>query len=194
MYRDLQNLTIICKLDHIQMVEYIKHNEKDYDLIKIVGSNQLNYEAFQGTFDEQFYKIFNVDFKKKYTDFKVVRDKDLELQIYNKFVTDKDYVFLHEDVSRNISINKNKINPNYNIIQPNENICNNIFSYLSIIENAKEVHCVDSCFLSLIDILNLNKNLYFHKYSRLEIYKTDRFHTSFAIPHIKNSWHVFEYN
>lgn len=40
---------------------------------------------------------------------------------------------------------------------------------MKIIENAKEIHCVDSCFLSLIDLLQISGHKYFHTIKDNEI-------------------------
>ena len=42
------------------------------------------------------------------------------------------------------------------------------FDWIYVIENAKEIHCMDSSYLCLIDCLNLNKDieLFNHRYIR----------------------------
>ena len=80
-----------------------------------------------------------------HTKFKVVRDKSQEIPCDTT-----DHIFIHDDESRGLKIevtNDNifKITPE--VLSKNSNI----FDYLTIIENAKEVHCMDSSYAWMIN-------------------------------------------
>jgi len=93
--------------------------------------------------------------KYMYSKFKVVRDKSKEITCEHD-----DYVFIHDDESRGMKINSD--HPNVFRITPDIITKNpNIFDYLSVIENAKEVHCMDSCYawmINMMEIGNPSKN------------------------------------
>src|SRR5210317_103437 len=87
--------------------------------------------------------------KYMYSKFKVVRDKSKEI----KYEHD-DYVFIHDDESRDMKVNRDY--PNVFRITPEIVSKNpNIFDYLSVIENAKEVHCMDSCYAWMINMMEM---------------------------------------
>jgi hypothetical protein len=58
------------------------------------------------------------------------------------------------------------INPNLRIIKAERSLTNNIFDYLKLIENAKEIHCIPSSFLFLCDSFDFKGDRFLHKYSR----------------------------
>jgi len=93
--------------------------------------------------------------KYMYSKFKVVRDKSKEITCEYD-----DYVFIHDDERRGMKINSD--HPNIFRITPDIITKNpNIFDYLSVIENAKEVHCMDSCYawmINMMEIGNPSKN------------------------------------
>jgi|TARA_R110000823_G_C15808769_1_gene487960 hypothetical protein len=84
--------------------------------------------------------------KYMYSKFKVVRDKNSEI-----VCEEDDYIFIHDDESRGLKINKEgfRITPEKLSKNPN------IFDYLTIIENAKEVHCMDSCYAWMINMMEI---------------------------------------
>ena len=45
----------------------------------------------------------------------------------------------------------------------------NIFLYRDLIENAKEIHCIDSSFLHLVERLKTNSKLFFHNAKKIGV-------------------------
>jgi len=93
--------------------------------------------------------------KYMYSKFKVVRDRDSEI----KYEHD-DYVFIHDDVSRGMKIDTSHTNI-YRVTRDRLDSNSNIFDYLTVIENASEVHCMDSCYawmINMMEIGNPSKN------------------------------------
>ena len=78
---------------------------------------------------------------------------------------ENDYVFVHDDPKRNYII-KEEYLKNKKIIRPILGLTDNIFDYLTIIEKAEEIHCMDSSFRMMIDSYPMDKKLYFHTYCR----------------------------
>ena len=84
-----------------------------------------------------------------YSKFKVIRDKTQEINCDTT-----DHIFIHDDESRGMHIkvsgdNIFKITPE--VLSKNSNI----FDYLTIIEKAKEVHCMDSSYAWMINLMNV---------------------------------------
>ena len=97
----------------------------------------------------------------------------------------KDYVFLHEDVSRKYIIKRDLINKDYSVFTPDIKFTNNIIDYCTIIEKAKEIHVIDSSFMFLIDCLQYNnpdQKLYIHRYTREN--------NEWQLPILKKDWHI----
>ena len=193
MYRDINNLTIIkgayYKGDYAFAKKFIflnkfKFGKYKYDIVKILENKHLDKHSGV-TFEEQLYRLANVDFEKKWDSFFVERNFKKEKELYEKAASKEDYVFLHEDDSRNFVINRKKINRNLKIFTPNDKLTENLFDYCTIIEKAKEIHVIDSSFMFLIDCLkyeNSNQKLFIHRYAR-ENYE-------YLLPVLKKKWNI----
>jgi hypothetical protein len=93
--------------------------------------------------------------KYMYSKFKVVRDRESEIKYEHG-----DYVFVHDDESRGMKINIPDADV-YRVTHDRLKNNSNIFDYLTVIENAKEVHCMDSCYawmINMMEIGNPSKN------------------------------------
>ena len=87
--------------------------------------------------------------KYMYSKFKVVRDITSEIK-----PDISDYVFIHDDHKRDMVINVDA----ENVFKITSEILSkhpNIFDYLTIIENAKEVHCMDSSYAWMINLMGV---------------------------------------
>ena len=93
--------------------------------------------------------------KYMYSKFKVVRDRESEIKYEHS-----DYVFVHDDESRGMKINIPDVDV-YRVTHDRLKNNSNIFDYLTVIEKAKEVHCMDSCYawmINMMEIGNPSKN------------------------------------
>lgn len=155
MYNDIANLELVPKDDE-DAVKFIKEN--NIQNIKIIGFNNLNqYENFE----LQFYKQSKVPIEFKHSKFYINRDLENEKKIFNLLGLEKGkYIFVHDG---GYQLKEELINKGLKIIKPDEYP---IFDMMYIIENAKEVHCIDSCFICLVDCMELNSSidLYNHRY------------------------------
>jgi hypothetical protein len=159
MYRDLPNLKYIKSFDDQEVITYLNKNSiESKDLIKI------GFESRQGVgFDEMFYLQHLVPFEKRWTDFKVERDFEREKSLYDTLnPKNEKYILIHKSGSDNAD------RIDYNILDNNlkwiyvQNLTENIFDYLTLVEKANQVHCIESSFHLLVDSINLNENLFFH--------------------------------
>lgn len=103
----------------------------------------------------------NIDYMR--SKFKVDRDLERERAVMDKFgLVPGEYIFVHDGKDRKLNLNTNvKI---FNADDHYKEVPN-IFDYITIIENAKEVHCVHSCYNWLIELLrigNPSKNFFYN--------------------------------
>tara|TARA_R110002096_G_scaffold121955_3_gene263958 strand:+ start:841 stop:1578 length:738 start_codon:yes stop_codon:yes gene_type:complete len=137
-------------------------------------------------FSYAFYDQFDLPFSDKWDRFKIQRNEIEENKIYEQLVgDDEEYIFVH-DVS---SVGKYDLNidSKLKIIKPKLGITNNTTHFLKVIENAKEVHCLDSSFISMIDLELTRENLFAHNVKTVEEGGTGSF------PYFKNAWREISY-
>ena len=165
MYRDLDNIEFIQGCD--QDAERIIMNKIN---VLRVGFNKLDVKNYK--FDKSFYMGVDLDFEKRWSDFYVQRDINGENNLFNTFgVTENNYVLIHDDINRTYEIDDNEVvNKNIPIIRPNRTLTNNIFDYCYLIENAKELHCIDSTFKLIADSINIKTDFLFYHLNRRQDY------------------------
>ena len=167
MFRDLKNICyqVIPQLFYNQytIMPYIKYKYGDYNLIKI-GYENLDPNI---PFEQSFYKQFKVPFENKWNKFYVQRDEERELALFDFYKDLKsNYTFLHEDIKRDQIINKKFINKDLDVLEVNPLATKNIFDYCHWIENAEEVHCIESVFMFLADLIPTKGKLFDHRYTK----------------------------
>jgi hypothetical protein len=160
MYRDLKNLETVLINETYELPIVISKSNSD-KFIKI-GHGLIDIDKH---FDEGFYEQHNIPFEKRWSSFHLQRDEQREDNFFKKFNIDCDYAFIHEDEKRGMLVTKN-LDPSLRLIKADKSLTSNIFDYLKIIENAKEIHCIPSSFLFLIDSFNFKGEKFLHKYSR----------------------------
>jgi hypothetical protein len=129
-------------------------------------NNYIN--SFRGTngedfFVKKFYTCYGIDYINRINSFDIVRNFNLEDKIYEDFKlkNGEDYVLYHEDTNRDIFLNKENFNKNYNSIDLN-GISDVFFDYIKVLENAKEIHLFDSVWASVIYLLDSKYGLFKH--------------------------------
>lgn len=184
MFRDIKNLSYSfvppVEFNRQYIMPYIKHNP--HKLITI------GYEAIRPNVsaDITFYNQHQIPFFKRWSDFYVERDLEREMKLFEQYgVKEHEYIFLHEGGSANDAfIDRSKIETNKPFVSPDPKLTDNIFDYRYLIENAFEVHIIESSFLFLTDSIYTNGKLFAHRYARkLE---------TFSIPHINKPWTILQ--
>lgn len=168
------NFSTVCKMySDIEM--QIVNIKDDDDANKFISENKecnvlrIGFEFLDTTtcsFDESFYRQFKIPFIKRWSSFFMPRDKVRELEVFKNYnVKENEYIFVHDDITRGFNIN---INGN-NIVKPRTGITDNIGDFMYLVENAKEIHCIDSSFRMMIDSFDFShKKLFFHTRVRTE--------------------------
>ena len=156
---------LICESDN----DALLYKNHIYDNVIKVGIFSDFYSNNNVDFCETFYKQANISYNKRWDSFYYQRNIEKENELFDKLVyLKKDYVFVHQDIERNMKIN----------IESNKIICPNhkfgeinnftIFNHIKVLENAKEIHCIDSSFACFIDHVPSLKNTpkFIHRYVR----------------------------
>lgn len=164
MFRDL-NLTYQISTD-LEIIEFLK-TVSIYDQYQIDG-NFIRNNIDKYNFDECFYQEINLDYNKRWDDFYIERDQTAEEEVYKTLINpNTPYAFVHDDTQRGFSIEEKYISSGLSVFRPSTDYNVNVFSYLKIIENAAEIHCMDSSFKHLIDSLpSVKGKLFYHLYVR----------------------------
>lgn len=121
-----------------------------------------------------FYDFMEIDWKHRFISCYYSRDMQQEDRVFNKLNPDnEDYIFILDDASRGHSMNMDKVanlnDKNYKVIYNDKN--ENMFYFGTILQNAKQVHVMESSLRSLIEVLPMEETeLYYHQYIR----NTDR--------------------
>jgi hypothetical protein len=162
MYRDLYNLSFLIVDDEIDIINYIKNYKSD--IIKMDFDKHLKFLSEGCCWDLAFYKEFGIDFKKRWDDFYIKRDLDVEYSLYKKLNPyDEPFVLIHNIDSLGVDrINYNFVTRDKLIIEVKKT--ETIFDYIHIIEKADEIHCIDSSFIHLVESVSTNTDkLYYHR-------------------------------
>lgn len=140
-------------------------------IIKL-GRFDPNYFSLSGMrLDEIFYFQGNLPLEERWSGFEFNPRIEKEQKLFKNYeqVLKGRYIFLHEDRPRGFRIDRDKVRKDLIIIEPNPTLGFTIFDYKSLIENASEVHCIESSFSIFIDHLQKsNQKLFAHRYSRPE--------------------------
>ena len=131
----------------------------DYNRIKNLNSDKKN----PWPCDIIFYKQFNIPFKKRFSESYWKRDIISEKKLLRKLIRKKQkYIFVHDDPKRNFYLKNLHINKNTKIIK--NDIKENIFNYGLILENADEIHIMESSIRQIIEVLNIKtKKIFLYK-------------------------------
>lgn len=163
MYRDLDGLQVIGIESDTQAEQYIERN--NIDCIKI-GFGDLSGVMPELPFDKAFYKLAGLDFSVRFDEFHFQRDFEKEKEVLQTLnPTSEKYIFVHDDASRGFPIDMNKVTKDYKIIMNDKRF--NVFDYITLLENAEEIHFMQSSFKELMCSYKLKKpTLYQHNYVR----------------------------
>jgi hypothetical protein len=166
MYRDLENLEIFT-FDNDQELEiFVKRNTVvENNLIK-PGFDNLDACLDRMTFDEAFYHLAELDFSVRFDEFHIPRDLEREQEVCEILNPDNEkYIFVLDDPKRGYHIDMNKVSSEYKIITNDYRFL--MFDYISLLENAEEIHMMQTGFLDLVNCYKMDKpKIYRHNYVR----------------------------
>jgi hypothetical protein len=174
MFADMENLCLI-PLDgsniytddfHVKAALALKdfYKQMGYETLGVGHFGERVNEFYHflnsgGTPDVFFYKELGVDIQVKYDFFKIHRSHDREKFIFDSFdIEPGKYAFLHDDPSRGRTIDRSHISKDLKIITPSKKFYSgDIVDYGMVIENAAELHYMNSSFSDLSDFMDLSR-------------------------------------
>lgn len=171
-------LNLLSKFDSSDLLEYIIKNKDinllEYDLLihgfpdhyrrdnlKSIYSKLFNTCHFV----KGFYIHYNIPYETRINMFDFNRDLNKEDELFNDFISKygNNYVLYHDDPSRNGGISLPIVkNSNYTYINLHGK-ANDIFFYIKILENSKELHLVDSIWASFCYMLDAKTGIFKEK-------------------------------
>ncbi len=182
----------------VNSAKYELINKKISNILNLtfnIGSfydvNSLNFAASNTPFDQFIYKLANVPFENKWK-LDIKRNFEKEDKVYSSLISKDNYSVCHFEVDYNkygwqkgsqtkdgylnLCIEKIK-NP---IIEIKESLnIKSVFYWLKVIENADQLFLVDSCFLNLVEGLNITKDNNILLRSKTK-----------ETPTLKNNWNI----
>ena len=179
MYRDLTKLKLL-PFEDDGVAEFMKINSHHKYII--IGHSEFskifNSPGNKLTIDEIFYSLAGLSIEKKWEAFYVDRDIKREKEVFERLGLEKGekYIFVHD--KEDAKIYKNL--PDTKIIKPKPEF--SLFDFLYTIENANEIHCINSSFSCLIDCIGIDKeNMFIHTYPQ-------RQYDDFLNGKLRNNW------
>jgi len=129
-------------------------------------------------FDEAFYDQLGLPLEIKRKKFKLCRDFNKEQECFNFYDPPEKYIFVHDQSS--VGKYNLKIKNNLPQIRPTS-FDFTLMDYLTLIEKAEEIHCIDSSFLNMIDLSVNHAKMYFHQTKKT------------PYPSIEKKWKLVQY-
>ena len=171
MYRDDSNIILIPVSNDLEHQDVQQYSEKNKASILRIGHENYPWgrekELGKGC-AEIFYDQINMPYSVRFDDFYYERNEEDENKLLNKLnPSNLPYVFVHDDPNRGFEISDEmvlKLSNKKNIKIIRNDITENVFHYGKLLENAQQIHCMESCFRSLIETLDTTQELYFHNF------------------------------
>jgi hypothetical protein len=175
---------MLSDIPQIQVVGYSSEfwamkMESHASLLKAFGYKIIKLGTFGNNFfqdpnvrlDENFYMQAEIPLRHRWDSWGISRNPKAEDELFDLLVKNNEpYVFVHDDLSRNFGIKMNTLPTGVRIIRPDKRVGTNysFFDYMKIIENATEIHCIESSFCALIESMDLQVPKFAHRYARPE--------------------------
>lgn len=179
-------------LDNVQVVYVSKQTLDTNNILPPYGIDILYHgfhdrnrtDIYNGAFEkssiyfaQRFYECYGISFMEKVNLFSIQRDLNIEEQKYQGFISEHgmDYILFHDDQNTpggetGINLNdvlsqvENKVNLN--------GITKNVFDFIKVIENAKEIHLVDSIWAATCYLLDAKYGFFKDKTINLYSFKS----------------------
>lgn len=193
---DYENYYVICKKKYYKTIRKMYSDEDKITVIPIEGNNEYE-EVYNLTvdggmlrighehlnqhlnFDESFYNQVGYEIEDKFDWCGINRNELTENKCYDEEVHNENYIFVHDKSS--VGEFDLDIETNFDVVKPN-NMNYDVIDYIKVIENAKEIHCLDSSFLNMIDLIETRVPCFFHRIKNTQF------------PTISKKWKMVDYS
>jgi hypothetical protein len=168
MFSDLENINFITVKDDSEMLEHWKKFKSIFEFIRLGCFEQTNFIRPGESFCQSFYRQAGVPYERRWEKFHVPHNEEAENALAASI--EGEFVFAHDDLSRNYKIKDNYLTNN--VYRPKHTLgletSFTIFDYRKLLSNASQIHCMDSSFAAMIDHIPelFGKTKYMHRYIR----------------------------
>ena len=188
-------------LDTIGVHHLIKNLQ--FDSFEFIGGHDMRrlitdvffnaYNKFTSenvvTFERAFYEAYNIPYMTRVEKFNVTRDLSQEELKYNSIVKSDNYICIHTNKYLNLTVNPDE---RYKEIIELDKSSNIFFDMIKVLENAKEIHVIDSVWAAICYLLDVRYNLFNH--IPIYVYCHRNFSRMFTEPiHLQN-WNIISFN
>lgn len=173
LFQDHPNIRVI-PITYEEQHEYIRV----HGLSRITNDWTLVIKDINGhpaalLWDEQIYTHFELPFSMRYSNFRLPKYIPGSQELYDQLYNNRPYILVHRrtghhptGIGINIDYFRKSIglSEDVDIIEVEPGITPNMMHYMKLIENASEIHCVNSSFFCLVDSIHklVSGRLYFH--------------------------------
>ena len=174
MLKDVKNIKIISYPDIIFEPMALAHRDKlEKKGFQVLSLGYYGNNFFQDKnkrLDENYYHQAGLPIEFRWEKFKYIRDIERENKLFSLLIKSRTpYIFLHQDIKRGFKIKNELLLHNFDTIEPlSHNSKFTVFNYIKILENAEQIHCIESSFTALIESIETKGNLFAHRYARPE--------------------------
>ena len=176
LYKNIKSLNLIKVENEKKATIYFKKfsTSNDSELIKIGFGNfyktiKNDLKETEFTTDMVFYSQMKIPYKKRFELGGWTRNYVEEQRVFKKLnPKNKKFIFIHDDASRNLIIDKRDIqSTSKDILVIKNDITEPIFNLALILEKAEEIHVMESSIRQLIECLNIeSKKLFLHSFRK----------------------------
>lgn len=177
---DFDLIYLPCKVSNYPTVKYLYSESPKINVFKIHNDEFCEISGFAAlinsmilmvgfqncdvkNWDRSFYNQLEIDFSERYNSF-YLPNKTPEVLIP---VPSEDYILVHDESS--VCAFDLNIKTDLKIVKIEKGLSDNLFSFIDIIKNAKEIHCINSSVFHLIDSLpDITEKLFYHDIRRTD--------------------------
>lgn len=171
-WKEVENVTVFDVKDDDEAEKMAKTVEyTGHEVLKLGDHRQEPWD--RKIWDQEFYRQADVAFKERWDSFHVMRQHDREFELEHPI---EEYVLVHPQASFGEKIDMQKLPFGIPAVEVGpkpraDGLPPNIFDWIRTIQNAREIHCVESSFAVLVDSLDDLKaaKLVLHEYCRQSI-------------------------
>lgn len=171
-----EKIVLPTKKNIINQIRFLYSENKKIEVIEISDEKEIynsKYEVLRvgfeknfGKFNISFYNQLDLPYEYSFKYFNIPENKLKTDQLFRHLLEvysiEKEFQLVHNTSSYGkVDL---KLNDNLKVVyvEKNTDIFQNIFLYTELIKFAKEIHCIDSSFLHLVERVNSSADLYFH--------------------------------
>ena len=196
LFKDDDGIELISVAGDEEALKYLNMFKGHVNEVVGVGNYGQEFLRDSNSFDESFYKQVRMEYNERWSLFSYARDINKEAVLYDSAELPDNYIFVHDDKNRNYEIEDSYFNDNSYVFRPTHKFGTNcettLFHYGKIIENADEIHCIDSSFACYIEHLDCSAvdKMVLHRYIKQEreFNTQDKNHPFF--PQYRQKWEI----